>query len=109
MTSRNSIASIAFATMLAGCAVGPGPVYGPGGDDMAVTDMAPPAPYVETIPADPYPDGVWIGGYWGFDGGRHHWENGHWEHARPGYTWRAHTWEQRNGQWHLHRGGWERR
>jgi hypothetical protein len=112
MTLRHSIAGLACATLLAACVVAPAPGgYEPGGDamDMAVTDMAPPAPYAETISADPFDDGVWIGGYWGWDGGAHHWQAGHWEHARPGYAWRPHAWEQRGGQWHLRRGGWDRR
>lgn len=105
------LASLAPFVLLAGCVVGPAP-YGPApglDDEVAVTDVAPPAPYVETLSDAPFADGVWIGGYWGWEGGRHQWIAGHWEHGRPGYEWRAHRWEQHDGRWHLHQGGWHQR
>ena len=88
----------------------PAPVYAdaPPGDEVVV-DVAPPAPYVEVVPAMPFVGALWIGGYWGWAGGRHHWYPGHWEHPRAGYTWRAHAWVNEGGRWHLHGGGWVRR
>ena len=75
----------------------------------AVVDVAPPAPYVEVVPAIPFAGAVWIGGYWGWRGGRHAWVGGRWEQPRPGYGWRTHAWVQEGGRWHLHGGGWVRR
>jgi len=86
---------------------GPGPAYGYGEEDVVV-DVAPPAPYVEVVPAVPYAGAIWIGGYWGWRGGRHYWVPGRWEAPRPGYTWRAHAWVNQGGRWHLHAGGWVR-
>ena len=108
------------AALLSGCIVAPYPghrVYSqpvPVGaqplpyDDEAVVDMAPPAPYVEVVPAIPFAGAVWIGGYWGWRGGRHYWVGGRWEQPRPGYGWRPHAWVQQGGRWHLHGGGWVR-
>lgn len=79
-----------------------------GGDDVVV-DVAPPAPYVEVVPAIPFAGAVWVGGYWGWRGGRHAWIGGRWEQPRPGYGWRPHTWVQQGGRWHLRGGGWVRR
>ena len=75
---------------------------------MVVIDTPPPAPYAEVIPAMPYAGAVWIGGYWGWSGGRHHWVPGYWERPRPGYRWEPHRWESRGGHWQLHMGGWVR-
>lgn len=80
------------------------PVY----QEEAVVDVAPPPPYVEVVPAIPFAGAVWIGGYWGWSGGRHQWVPGRWEHPRPGYSWRAHAWVQQGGRWHLRAGGWVR-
>lgn len=87
-----------------------GPVYvqPPVGLGDVVVDMPPPASYVEVVPPLPYPGAVWIGGSWGWGGGRHVWEPGRWEHARPGYQWRPHAWVAHGGRWHLQRGGWAR-
>ena len=68
------------ATLLSACVVAPYPhraVYAqpvPVGArpvpyydaDEAVVDIAPPAPYVEVVPAIPFAGAVWIGGYWGW-------------------------------------------
>ena len=77
--------------------------------DYVVVDMAPPAPYVEVVPLIPFAGAFWIGGYWGWNGGRHHWVAGRWEQPRPGYGWRPQVWAQQGGRWHLHSGGWVRR
>ena len=73
-----------------------------------VVDIAPPAPYFEVIPVLPFPGALWIGGYWGWQGGRHYWVPGRYERARPGYGWNAHSWVQQGGRWHLRGGGWVR-
>jgi hypothetical protein len=101
------------AVLLSACVVAPYPrrvVYAEPVpvETMAVVDVAPPAPYVEVVPGVPYAGALWIGGYWGWNGGRHQWVPGRWEHGRPGYQWRAHAWVQQGGRWHLHSGGWVR-
>ncbi len=74
-----------------------------------VVDVAPPAPYVEVVPVIPFAGAIWIGGYWGWYGGRHQWVPGRWDQPRPGYGWRPHAWVQQGGRWYLHGGGWVRR
>jgi hypothetical protein len=87
----------------------PVPAGGPAYDESSVVvDVAPPAPYVEVVPALPYAGAIWIGGYWGWSGGRHQWVPGRWEHGRPGYHWRPHAWVNQGGRWQLHGGGWVR-
>ncbi len=82
--------------------------YGPGGPGVVV-DVAPPAPYYEQVPVAPFAGAVWIGGYWGWNNGRHAWVPGRYEHARPGYGWEPHRWVQHDNRWHLEGGGWVRR
>jgi len=77
-------------------------------DSDVVVDVAPPAPYVEVQPAIPYPGAIWIGGYWGWGGGRHYWVPGRWDRPRPGYRWQPHAWYNQGGHWHLRGGGWVR-
>lgn len=100
---------------LTACVVAPYPAaryqtYAPdavyGGDD-TVINVAPPAPYTEVIPVAPYLDAVWIGGYWGWYGGRHVWMHGHYEHGRPGFVYHQAGWNRDGGgRYHFHRGGW---
>ena len=90
----------------------PAPGYSqpvPYDSDEVVVDVAPPASYVEVVPAIPFAGAIWLGGYWGWSGGRHRWVPGRWDHPRPGYSWRPHAWDQQGGRWHLHGGGWVRR
>jgi len=115
---RLLIAAPLCALLLSACVVSPYPqrvVYSqpvPAGqyttEESVVVDVPPPAPYVEVVPAVPFSGAVWIGGYWGWQGGRHHWVPGRWEHPRPGYQWRPHAWVNQGGRWHLHGGGWAR-
>lgn len=78
-------------------------------DGQVIVDLAPPAPYVEVVPAIPFAGAIWLGGYWGWNGGRHHWVPGRWEHPRAGYVWRPYAWVERGGRWHGGGGGWYRR
>lgn len=90
----------------------PAPVYAqpiPGEGDNVVVDIAPPAPLIEAVPPAPFEGGVWIGGYWGWRGGRHEWVPGRWDRPRAGYEWRRHAWVQEGNRWHLRGGGWVRR
>ena len=89
----------------------PVPVYSrpaPGYEGEYAVDVAPPAPYVEVVPVIPFAGAIWLGGYWGWNGGRHSWVPGRWDQPRAGYGWRPRTWVQQGGRWHLH-GGWGRR
>ena len=104
----------ACALALSACVVAPYPrqvAYGGGGyapDGDVIVDIAPPAPYVEVVPALPYAGGVWIGGYWGWQGNRHAWVPGRWDRPRVGYAYRPHAWVQIGSRWHLRGGGWIR-
>ena len=82
--------------------------YGGGYESDVIVDVAPPSPYVEVVPAIPFAGAIWIGGYWGWNGGRHQWSPGRWDRGRPGYNWRPHSWVQQGGRWHQHDGGWTR-
>jgi hypothetical protein len=102
--------------LLSACVIAPYPygrqsAYYPanGGDSRVVTDVPPPAPYAEVVPAIPFIGALWLAGYWGWNGGRHQWVPGRWEQPRAGYAWRPHAWVQQGGRWHLHAGGWYRR
>ena len=106
-------ASAIAALLLSACVVAPYPaqqaVYAPGpAGPYAVTEVAPPPPYVEPVPVVPFAGAVWIGGYWNWVGGRHVWVAGHYEHPRPGYHWEGHRWENHAGRWELHGGQWRR-
>ena len=113
----SSSAALLSAVSLTACVVAPYPrrvVYnepvaiGAYDQQTVVVDVAPPAPYVEVVPVIPYPGAIWIGGYWGWNGGSHHWQPGRWDRGRPGYNWRPHAWVNQGGRWHLHGGGWVR-
>ena len=78
-------------------------------EDIAVTDVAPPAEQVEVYGAAPSPGYFWVGGVWFWEGGRHVWHAGHWQAPRAGYRWVPHRWEHVGNSWHLRGGRWERR
>lgn len=104
------------AVLLSACIVAPYPRHAVYAEPMpvgapvplVVVDVAPPAPYVQVVPAIPYAGAIWIGGYWGWNEGRHQWVTGRWEQGRPGYRWHSHGWVNQGGRWHLHGGGWVR-
>jgi hypothetical protein len=115
--TRTVIVSLSAVMLLSACVVAPYPrrvVYAepvpaqgyeqPG----VIVDAAPPAPYVEVVPAIPYAGAIWIGGYWGWAGGRHQWYPGRWDRPRAGYNYRPHAWVQQGGRWHLRGGAWVR-
>lgn len=114
--NRMKLALVALSiASLSACVVAPYPrpaVYGypAGGGEVIYADRGPPQPYVEVVPAIPFGGAVWIGGYWGWSGGRHTWVGGRWEQPRAGYRWEPHRWEPAGGgRWQLHGGGWTRR
>jgi hypothetical protein len=92
MSALKPLFAAAFcAATLAARVVAPVPPYGApaahayASDGEIVATVAPPAPDVETVPAAPFVGAVWIGGDWGYHGGRHEWVSGRYEAPRPGY------------------------
>ncbi len=59
------------------------------------------------MPVVPFAGAIWLGGYWGWGGGRYHWVPGRWERPRAGFFWAPHRWVPFHGRWQL-RGGWRR-
>ncbi|MCG3188786.1 MAG: hypothetical protein LKCHEGNO_00972 [Burkholderiaceae bacterium] len=105
------VAVAACVVGLSGCVVAPLGYYdadGSYGEATTVTDVAPPAPYSETVGVAPFVGAIWLGGYWGWRGGRYAWVPGHWGHARPGYVWHPYHWAPHGNRWALS-GGWRRR
>jgi hypothetical protein len=95
------------AATLAACVVAPAAPYGYAPDGEIVATVAPPAPYAEAVPVPPFAGAVWIGGYWGYHGGRHEWVPGRYEAPRPGYHYEPHHWvQQGGGHWRLEGGAW---
>jgi hypothetical protein len=68
----------------------PGP---PPQQEVVVTDQAPPPDQDVIVGVNPYPDGVWINGYWGWGGGRWVWRGGYWDHGH-GRVWVRDGWER---------------
>jgi hypothetical protein len=89
---------------LAGCVVVPDQGHYAG----RVVMVAPPPPRVEAVGVAPSPGYVWVGGYWGWVGGRHEWIPGHWVEGRPGRHWVPHAWVREGDGWRLRPGHWER-
>lgn len=103
------VLATASAALMSACVVAPYSPYGAAtypAEAEIVAPVAPPAPIVEVVPPLPFAGAIWIGGYWGWVGGRHVWFKGRWEHPRPGYRWEPHHWEPHAGGWRLHGGGW---
>ena len=72
-----------------------------------VVRVGPPAPIVETRPARPGPNYVWIGGFHRWDGNAYVWAPGRWEvPPRPRARWVAHRWVRRHGGWVMVEGHW---
>ena len=102
-----TLAVASGAILLAGCVVAPvGPYYGYDGE---VVQVPPPAPQAEYYGAPPVVGQVWIGGFWGWRGGRHVWIGGHWDSPRPGHHWVPHAWVRQGPGWRQRPGYWERR
>ena len=81
--------AVAAGAMLSACVVAPAqPYYAAGyegGYYDGVVTVAPPPPQVEVVGLAPGPGYFWIGGYWGWRGGRHYWVDGRWEHHQNGW------------------------
>ena len=74
--------------------------------DVSIT-VGPPARIYEPAPP-PRPGYVWAPGYWDWNGHRHVWHRGNWQHERAGYRWEPHHWAQHGDHWTLERGRWSR-
>lgn len=70
--------------------------------------VAPPPPRVEVVHEDVRPGYFWIPGFWYWDGHRHVWSKGRWEHERPGYRWVPARWDDHGSRHHYEPGRWER-
>ena len=70
--------------------------------------VEPPIPRVEIVGVAPGPGYLWIGGHWGWGGGRYNWAPGRWEGARPGYRWQPHRWMREGRGWREAPGQWVR-
>ena len=70
MPNPRILAVALSALALSACVVAPYPrqaaYYPEAGGSVVVTDVPPPAPYVEPVPVVPYAGAIWIGGYWGW-------------------------------------------
>ncbi len=73
--------------------------------------FGPPPPRHEVVVVAPYPDGVWIRGYWAWDeyAGQYVWVPGRWEHARPYETWVDGSWHHGSRGWAWREGYWRHR
>jgi hypothetical protein len=73
-----------------------------------VADQAPPPVQEEVVTVAPAPELVWVGGYWGWYGGRYVWVSGGWHRPpRPGAVWVGGSWTPRPGGGHVWvRGRW---
>ena len=112
--TRSAIALALLAT-LSGCYIVPArPYYGgeqrpPVYANEAPIPEGPPPPRDEVYGVAPALGWLWLGGYWGWNLGRHVWIGGHWEAPRVGQYWVPHRWAPVRGGWHLNQGYWARR
>jgi len=87
----------------------PGAVYQPPPPPgrAEIVETAPPAPIEEVRPPLPFPDALWIPGYWDWNGLRHVWVAGRWSARPPGYVWEDYRWKhRRDGKWEHKHGHW---
>ncbi len=105
--ARGATVALIAAVGLSACVVAPPGrrVAYPIDEAVVESNVAPPAPYTEVVPAPPYVGAVWVGGYWGWSGGRHNWVPGRWAQPRPGYRWQARHWEPAARGGYVLRGG----
>ena len=102
MCTKKTLSSLLFAAILVL------PVAGQARTDISVGIQIgpPPAPAVVVRPPVPQPGYVWAPGYWGWDGYRYVWVEGHWMAPRPGHYWMAPHWERRGPNWVFIDGRW---
>jgi WXXGXW repeat (2 copies) len=76
-----------------------------------IAPVAPPAPYVETIPPAPGAPELyaWIPGRWHWDGHRYGWTHGAWRsRAYAGAIWGPGGWRHHHDGWRWSEGQWRR-
>jgi hypothetical protein len=90
--------------------VAPTVVYEPPPPPPQVVEVqaAPPPPIVEVRPVAPMRGGVWIPGYWRWNGSRHEWIGGRWSAARVGMRWEPDHWVRTPAGYRLEHGHWSR-
>lgn len=101
----------ALTLALGGCVVSPlYPRYDRySSEEGPVVNTAPPPSQYEAMPAAPGPGYVWIGGYWGWNLGRHVWIGGRWMlPPAAGHAWVPGYWGRHGGGWRYHGGYWRR-
>ena len=101
LKSLRMTAAVLAVALVGACVVEPVPYGG------VYAAVPPPPPQVEVVGVAPAPGYFWIGGYWGWAGGRHEWVPGRWEAPRPGYRYVPHAWVQEGDGWRMHGGRWE--
>jgi hypothetical protein len=76
---------------------------------VAVIRTQPPGTRVEIRPVSPYPDAVWIDGYWQMQHNDWVWITGRWERKpRPDAYWESGSWIETRGGWKWKPGHWRR-
>lgn len=66
----------------------------------------PPAPKEEVAPDRPFPDAIWIPGYWAFVQQDFTWVCGIWRRPPPGKSWNAGSWNKNESGWVWAKGFW---
>ncbi|MDE3057811.1 MAG: YXWGXW repeat-containing protein [Bacteroidota bacterium] len=69
--------------------------------------VGPPPPRHEVVVVRPYPDAVWVPGYYRWRHHRYVWIHGYWiRRPHPYVVWVPARWECRNGEWVFFEGRW---
>jgi hypothetical protein len=98
-----SAQALALSLMVSGCMLPP-PDHPPIADPTA--DSSPPAPLPEVAIDSPWPGGIWLQGFWSWDGSRYVWMPGKWERPHDGWSWQPHRWVRRGRHWRFVPGRW---
>jgi len=106
--ARRLTAACVIAASLSACVVAPARPYYATATVVTVVTVEPPAPRVEYVGTPPVQGYVWLGGYWGWEGGRHVWVNCCWDAPHVGYHWAPHVWVREGGGWRLREVHWDR-
>ncbi len=98
----------AAALMIAGSTFGIA-ACGPAEAGGLYVGTGPPVPPVEEVVVQPYPNYVWVPGYYSYSGTSYAWVRGHWTAPPEGYRrWNAGHWHQTKKGWHWEEGHWEK-
>ncbi|HJK93488.1 MAG TPA: hypothetical protein RMH85_06625 [Polyangiaceae bacterium LLY-WYZ-15_(1-7)] len=72
-----------------------------------VVEDEPPPPRVTVQGPAPFPDAVYVQGYWRWNGERYVWQEGEWRRAREGHRFEQPHWEREDEGWVFVEGHWE--